>query len=154
MIEELECLRELESKATKGPWEVFRNEITGQFVGDADGGYVAERVDDDDGAFIAALRNAVLPLLDRVAELERGLATMKERVAEQLHYDMKALVSGTPESRGKEEARALVWENAADILLSQEMREKYVMMGPRALSSVAQRFKGYAKEIRKDKGGR
>lgn len=47
--------------------------------------------------------DVIADLRTRLTTAERELERYKEAVAEQLHYDMKALLSGTPEGRMKAE---------------------------------------------------
>ena len=77
---EIAALAELERKATGAPWIYDASEGWG-YITDGEGN-LATDVDDEDGPFIAAARNAVPRLLDTIAADRAEIARLRKALDE------------------------------------------------------------------------
>jgi hypothetical protein len=106
-------LRRLAEAATPGPWQTDdanRTWVSASMpllvVADCDVNATDDRK--PNAAFIAAVNpQTVLALLDALAAKDAALKRYVQTVADTLHYDMKAILSDTPEHRMKQQLSAM-----------------------------------------------
>lgn len=91
----VECLKELEKHVMPLNWETFG--AANEKIVDANGLFVAETCSDDDAAFIVAIRNNGVPLLQEMqAENERlqSALTVQTWKKEDYHAEIERLRAG------------------------------------------------------------